>query len=182
MANPVLEHDGGLRALTSPDLWFDDVRLAVMVQSKQYHAASLDWDATVEYGSDLRIGRHPGHRGHAGGHSGPTRGRQLLRIEQAHASARLRGRRPDVRARPGPSFPAWTRPPPRRETAAECGGRPQMSGVMAPGASRRPAMPAARTWWACRRAVYGRPASERRTVHERPATDRRGVGQDQVPV
>ncbi len=42
--NPELhESDGG--RLTTPDLWFDDVAMAVMVHSRKYHAGLLDWGA-----------------------------------------------------------------------------------------------------------------------------------------
>ena len=52
MANPLLTGPSG-ETLTSPDLWFDDVGLAVMVQSRRFHADGPDWEATVEQGSDL---------------------------------------------------------------------------------------------------------------------------------
>ena len=52
MANPILTGPGG-EALTSPDVWFDDVGMAVLVQSRQFHSQGLDWDATVVAGSDL---------------------------------------------------------------------------------------------------------------------------------
>ena len=52
-ANPVL-HDPGGRRLTTPDLWFDDVALAVMVHSRAYHSGVLDWEATVAADEDLR--------------------------------------------------------------------------------------------------------------------------------
>ena len=46
------EADG--RRLTTPDLWFDDVALAVMVHSQKYHAGALDWEATVTDDEELR--------------------------------------------------------------------------------------------------------------------------------
>jgi hypothetical protein len=49
--NPVLEHCG-LRLL-SPDLWFDDVALAVMVHSRAHHLRDADWEGTVERDSEL---------------------------------------------------------------------------------------------------------------------------------
>jgi len=51
-ANPWLERPDGSR-LTSPDAWFDDVAMAVMVHSRRYHAEADDWDATVESDADL---------------------------------------------------------------------------------------------------------------------------------
>lgn len=97
MFNPALADAAG-RALTSPDAWFDDVGLAVMVHSRRYHADGLDWDATVESGGDLStagvtvlgvtpsaLARNPD--------------RQLARVERAYVSAALRPR-PDVVATP----------------------------------------------------------------------------------
>lgn len=51
-ANPVLVDSTG-RRLTTPDVWFDDVALAVMVHSRQFHAGLLDWEATVAADEDL---------------------------------------------------------------------------------------------------------------------------------
>lgn len=53
LANPSLR-DGDGRPLTTPDLWADDVALAVMVHSQKYHAGTLDWEATVAADQDLR--------------------------------------------------------------------------------------------------------------------------------
>ena len=53
MANPQLVDSLG-RPLTTPDVWLDDVGVAVMVHSRRYHAEALDWDATVESDEDLR--------------------------------------------------------------------------------------------------------------------------------
>jgi hypothetical protein len=97
MANPVLTGPAG-EALTSPDVWFDDVGLAVMVQSRRFHADSLDWDATVEQGSDLSavrvvvVGVTP---------SALARDpeAQLRRIERAHQAAAHAGERAPVTAR-----------------------------------------------------------------------------------
>ena len=52
-ANPTLldDHD---RRLTTPDLWCDDVGLAMMVHSRRFHADVLDWEATVDSDEDLR--------------------------------------------------------------------------------------------------------------------------------
>ena len=51
--NPTL-CDGDGRRLTTPDLWFDEVALAVMVHSRRFHAGALDWGATVSDDEDLR--------------------------------------------------------------------------------------------------------------------------------
>ncbi len=53
MANPTIKDHLG-RRLTTPDLWLDDVALAVMVHSRQFHSGVLEWDATVDADSDLR--------------------------------------------------------------------------------------------------------------------------------
>jgi len=52
-ANPILRDEQG-RRLTTPDVWFDNVALAVMVHSRTYHAGVLDWEATVASDEDLR--------------------------------------------------------------------------------------------------------------------------------
>lgn len=52
-ANPTL-HDPLGRRLTTSDLWFDDVALAVMVHSRAFHSGVLDWEATVAADEDLR--------------------------------------------------------------------------------------------------------------------------------
>lgn len=98
MANPVLTSPSGVQ-LTSPDVWFDDVGMAVLVQSRQFHADGLDWDATVAAGSDLSTARvvvlgvtpEALRRDPA---------RQLRRVEQAHAAARRSGTRAPVIASP----------------------------------------------------------------------------------
>lgn len=98
MANPEL-HDAEGRRLTTPDLWFDDVGMAVMVHSRQFHAGLLDWQTTVTDDGDLSscrvalIGVTP---------EGLTRDplAELRRIEGAYRRARASGFRPDVRATP----------------------------------------------------------------------------------
>jgi hypothetical protein len=50
--NPWLERADGT-ALTAPDVWFDDVAMAVMVHSRRHHAEADDWDATVESDAEL---------------------------------------------------------------------------------------------------------------------------------
>jgi hypothetical protein len=44
--NPLLTAGHGVR-LPTPDLWFDDVALAVQVHSRRYHGSPADWDDTV---------------------------------------------------------------------------------------------------------------------------------------
>ena len=39
--------------MTTPDVWFDDVGMAVMIHSRQFHAGVLQWDATVTDDSEL---------------------------------------------------------------------------------------------------------------------------------
>jgi hypothetical protein len=51
LANPVLTARG--TTLVSPDIWFDDVALAVMVHSRQYHERGQDWERTVERDGQL---------------------------------------------------------------------------------------------------------------------------------
>ena len=93
--NPELhESDGG--RLTTPDLWFDDVAMAVMVHSRKYHAGLLDW----EHGrTRLRPFGGQGRRGRGGAWShlarpGPSaqthRGR--LRQRSPVRPTRRRGR------------------------------------------------------------------------------------------
>jgi hypothetical protein len=50
--NPLLQRADGVR-LPSPDLWFDDVGVAVQVHSVTHHAAGADWDRTVRSDSAL---------------------------------------------------------------------------------------------------------------------------------
>jgi hypothetical protein len=89
--NPQLTaHDGS--GLLSPDLWFDDVGLAVMVHSRTHHARDAEWETTVARDGELAahgivvlaftpsaIAREPDH--------------VLRRVEQAHTTAGTGGRR-----------------------------------------------------------------------------------------
>jgi hypothetical protein len=50
-ANPTLTIHG--IALVSPDLWFDDVALAVMVHSRTHHERGSDWERTVQRDGEL---------------------------------------------------------------------------------------------------------------------------------
>lgn len=94
--NPTLVDAAG-RRLTTPDLWFDDVALAVMVHSRQFHADVLDWEATVESDADLLA---------AGVIVVPVTPASLRRdpvpvlrvLEKAYRSAVARGSRPRVTA------------------------------------------------------------------------------------
>ena len=88
----------GHTRLTTPDLWFDDVALAVMVHSRRFHSAGEAWDATVEADADLTavgivvVGVTPNriHRNLAG---------VVSRIERTYLSARRRPRPPVTTAR-----------------------------------------------------------------------------------
>jgi hypothetical protein len=96
--NPELRDREG-RRLTTPDLWFDDVAMAVMVHSRQFHAGVLDWETTVDRDADLSscrvvvIGVTPGAISRD-----PER--VLRRIETAYATAARSGHRADVVATP----------------------------------------------------------------------------------
>ncbi|GAA2744751.1 hypothetical protein GCM10009868_23590 [Terrabacter aerolatus] len=107
LANQVLTGPTGEK-LTSPDAWFDDVGMAVLVQSREFHADGLE-----------------GHHGGAGlGPVGGARrrggvtpaalardpGAQLRRLERAHDSARRSGRRASVRVVPRPTSPLPMQP------------------------------------------------------------------------
>ena len=48
-ANPAVTTADGA-ALTTPDLWFDDVAMAVMVHSRRHHSEADQWDDTVDKG------------------------------------------------------------------------------------------------------------------------------------
>jgi hypothetical protein len=96
MANPLLTGPDGT-ALTSPDLWFDDVGMAVLVQSREFHADGLDWDATVVAGSDLSTARVVVVGVTPSALARDPRG-QLRRVEEAHATARRSGTRAPVTA------------------------------------------------------------------------------------
>lgn len=95
-ANPELKDAQG-KLLTTPDLWIDDVGLAIMVHSREYHEADLDWDRTVEKDTDLSacrivvVGVTPGSIAR-------DPGRVLARVEAAHARALISGYRPNVTA------------------------------------------------------------------------------------
>ena len=96
--NPVLRDAEG-RRLTTPDLWFDNVAMAVMVHSREFHAGVLSWEATVERDADLTacrvvvVGVTPGAIVRD-----PER--VLRRIEAAYSLARASGQRANVVATP----------------------------------------------------------------------------------
>lgn len=94
LLNPALRTTSG-RRLTTPDLWFDDVALAVMVHSKAHHRDGEDWERTVSGDADLglagamvlditptTVARRP--------HDA------LARVERAYAAAVLRPRPPSL--------------------------------------------------------------------------------------
>lgn len=95
--NPHLEDATGHRLLT-PDLWLDDVAMAVMVHSQQFHDGPGQWDRTVA--EDAELGAH----GVVVVGVTPRSLRReaavvLDRIERAYRVARTRPR-PGVRATP----------------------------------------------------------------------------------
>jgi hypothetical protein len=100
--NPGLEDETGIR-LTTPDVWFDDVGMAVMIHSRQFHAGILQWDATVTDDSELSsyrivvVGVTPEQLVK----DPPS---VLRRIEDHYATARRSGFRPAVVATPRQEF------------------------------------------------------------------------------
>lgn len=94
LANPELRDSQG-RRLTTPDVWIDDVAMAVMVHSREFHEESLDWEATIESDGDLAAARvlvlptTPGSIAR-------DPARVLHRVEQAYLSARRSGFRAPV--------------------------------------------------------------------------------------
>ena len=93
-ANPEVRASSG-RRLTTPDVWIDDVALAVMVHSRQWHADGLVLELTVEQDTDLQtarvvvVGVTP--------HSIRSRPRWVReRVETAYLEARATGVRADV--------------------------------------------------------------------------------------
>lgn len=103
MANPVLTGPAGEQP-TSPDVWFDDVGMAVLVQSRQFHAEGLDWGSTVAAASDLSTARVVVLGVTPEALMRDPRG-QLRRVEQAHAQAQRSGTRAPVTATPRHAVP-----------------------------------------------------------------------------
>lgn len=96
-ANPGLTTAKGA-ALTTPDVWFDDVAMAVMVHSHRHHSQGDEWDDTVDKDSDLVAA------GVVVAGVTPRRLRDQpdavrARLERAYLAARARPR-PHVRAVP----------------------------------------------------------------------------------
>lgn len=115
LPNPRLVDAVG-RVLISPDLWLDDVAMAVMVHSRQYHSDGEQFVRTIERDGDLVAA------GVVVVGVTPTSVRTdpvgvLRRIEQTYAVAQRRPR-PDVRATPRPLATAPFTPAP---TAQEVG-------------------------------------------------------------
>ena len=114
LTNPRLVDATG-RALVTPDLWLDDVALAVMVHSRQFHADGEQFVRTIERDGDLVaagvvvVGVTP-----TSIRSDPTG--VLRRIEATYAVAQRRPR-PDVRATRRPLATRPPTPPPSRPTA-----------------------------------------------------------------
>ena len=96
MTNPSLVDATGARLLT-PDLWLDDVAMAVMVHSRTHHANGTQFTETIDRDADLVaagvvvLGVTP-----SGMRQDPAG--TLRRIEAAYAVAQARPR-PTVRAR-----------------------------------------------------------------------------------
>lgn len=95
--NPSLRGPDG-SALVTPDLWFDELAVAVMVHSHRHHSQGEDWDSTVDRDAELSslgvvvVGVTPGRL-----RRDPEA--VLLRIEAACRTAEQRPR-PPVTARP----------------------------------------------------------------------------------
>lgn len=102
--NPGLSDLEGKR-LTTPDLWFDDVGMAVMVHSRQFHAGTLQWDATVDADDDLSANRVV-VIGVTPGSVARDPAAVLRRVEAAYSTARQSGVRAPVKAR---SRTTWAR-------------------------------------------------------------------------
>jgi hypothetical protein len=96
--NPELRDRDG-RRLTTPDVWFDDVAMAVMVHSREFHAGVIDWETTVDQDSDLSACRVVVFGVTPGAIARDPEG-VLRRIERAYATVRRSGRRADVVAIP----------------------------------------------------------------------------------
>lgn len=95
--NPTLRDADGTR-LTSPDMWFDGVGLAVMVHSKAHHSIGADWTRTVESDSELSSrGVHVLGITPTTIRQDPARARGL--VERAYATASRLGRAPGIVAR-----------------------------------------------------------------------------------
>ncbi|MGN6754358.1 MAG: hypothetical protein ACTHJJ_17595 [Intrasporangium sp.] len=98
MANPQLKDNRG-RRLTTPDAWFDDVALAVMVHSREFHEGPMQWEQTIEADSDLSALRIP-VVGVTPASIARNPRRVLARVENAYQEARASGFRPAVTATP----------------------------------------------------------------------------------
>jgi len=102
--NPELRDTDG-RRLTTPDLWFDDVAMAVMVHSRQFHAGELDWEASVDQDSDLSAARVV-VMGVTPAAIARDPARVRARVEAAYTSARRSGLRAPVVANRRIALPA----------------------------------------------------------------------------
>ena len=96
-ANPSLTTADGVPLLT-PDVWFDDVALAVMVHSRRFHSEGDDWDRTVEKDGEL-VAHGVVVVGVTPNRIARTPDAVLRRVEAAHVVARGRPR-PSVVATP----------------------------------------------------------------------------------
>ena len=100
--NPGLADENGTR-LTTPDVWLDDVGMAVMIHSREFHAGALQWNATVVDDSELSS-----HRIVVVGVTPEQLAKDpasvLRRIENHYVTARRSGFRPSVVATPRPAW------------------------------------------------------------------------------
>ena len=98
-ANPELEAPDGA-VLVSPDVWVDDIAMALMVHSRAHHARDADWEGTVE--QDGALAEHGVIvLAFTAGSVSRDPGRVLRRIERAYTSALGSSReRPAVRMAP----------------------------------------------------------------------------------
>ena len=98
-ANPELEAPDGA-VLVSPDVWVDDIAMALMVHSRAHHARDADWEGTVE--QDGALAEHGVIvLAFTAGSVSRDPARVLRRIERAYTSARAsRRERPAVRMAP----------------------------------------------------------------------------------
>ena len=103
MLNPELKDRKGQR-LTTPDLWVDDVGMAMMVHSRAFHAGTLQWDATVtdDWGaSRYRVVVSASHRNNwPRTRDGPAADRGPLRHGPRVGFPARRGRHPACRIPP----------------------------------------------------------------------------------
>ena len=106
LAQPRAEETDG-RRLTTPDVWFDDVAMAVMVHSREFHAGVIDWRPPSTGLRPVRLPRG-GHRGHAAPSPATRTGCYVVSSassrQRGRASGRCRGDSAGGADRPGPRY------------------------------------------------------------------------------